>query len=183
MSDAHEQDPKPSLRERVQAQPRWKKIAVGVGVTLLIAGVAFSLMEGDAPSGGSGALSGSGGASFTGEGPELGGGAGKQASSENAWSGGFFKLGFSFFAGFSVGYAARAFLKIALIGCGIAFALLFVLQQADFVSVDWGKFDDLFSNLGGRLKGELERFQSFVTGTLPSAGLAGLGLVTGFKKS
>jgi len=97
------------------------------------------------------------------------------------WSAGFFRLGFSFFAGFSIGMALRTFLKLAVIGSGIALLLLFLLAYVELVTVHWTAIDSLFENLVERVSGEADRFQSFITGSLPSTALAALGLVTGIR--
>ena len=102
---------------------------------------------------------------------------------EPAWSEAFFGLGFSFFVGFAVGYAARAFLKLVLIFVGLFAVGLFLLSYSGFVIIDWDAMDQTFSRFGEAVKGQFGAFRSFITGSLPSAGLAGLGLFAGFKKN
>ncbi|PIE23318.1 MAG: hypothetical protein CSA62_07945 [Planctomycetota bacterium] len=105
-----------------------------------------------------------------------------QDSAQAPWSASFFRLGFSFFAGFSIGLALRSILHLLTIGIGIAFLFLMVLGYFEFISVNWAAFDQLFSSIGERIAGESERFRSFITGSLPSAGLAATGLTIGLRK-
>jgi uncharacterized membrane protein (Fun14 family) len=99
------------------------------------------------------------------------------------WSEAFFKFGFSFFVGFSVGYATRAFLKLVLFLIGGLAICLFLLSYFEFVEVKWQALDDAFTQFGGLFRGQFEKFRTFITGSLPNAALAGLGLFTGFKKN
>jgi uncharacterized membrane protein (Fun14 family) len=100
----------------------------------------------------------------------------------DAWSAGFFRLGFSFFAGFSIGLALRTIFRVMLIGIGIGLLFLFVLEYLEYASVDWDKFDALFESMGQRIAGEAEKFRTFLTGSLPSAGLAATGLIAGLRR-
>jgi hypothetical protein len=52
-----------------------------------------------------------------------------------------------------------------------------------FVEVKWQALDDAFTQFGGLFRGQFEKFRTFITGSLPNAALAGLGLFTGFKKN
>jgi uncharacterized membrane protein (Fun14 family) len=127
-----------------------------------------------------------GGTPDPGGGPSGGGassaeGAGDAA--DGAWSLGFLKMGFSFFVGFSLGYAFRKFLQIALFFAGAFFALMFLLSYQGFVVVQWDVIDLAFSSMVSDLGDQLTRARSFVTGSLPQAGLASLGLVAGYKRN
>lgn len=102
---------------------------------------------------------------------------------EAAYSLGFLKMGFSFFVGFSLGYALRKFLQIALFGAGVFFALMFVLSYAEFVVVQWQVIDLAFQSMVDNLGSQLTHARAFVTGALPQAGLASLGLVAGYRRN
>lgn len=91
--------------------------------------------------------------------------------------------GLSFIVGFSVGFALRTFLKMSLFVAGVVFLAIFGLSYAGFVEVRWDAMEESFNRLVASVEGEVTEFQSFITGTLPSAGLAGLGLFSGFRKS
>ena len=95
----------------------------------------------------------------------------------------FLKLGFSFFVGFAIGYAFRQFLKLALIFVGLQLILLFGLTALGWVTVEWEIMADAWDGFIAQLGGQLESFRSFIAGGLPQAGLASLGLFTGFKRN
>jgi uncharacterized membrane protein (Fun14 family) len=100
-----------------------------------------------------------------------------------SWSPVLLRLGFSFFIGFCVGYALRAFLKISLIVTGTVVLAIFVLSYAELVDVNWSELEGHFTAFAGRARDELSDFTAFVRGSLPSTGLAGFGLFAGFRKS
>lgn len=117
-------------------------------------------------------------------GAEAGGAAGgAEGSGISEYSPAFFKGGLSFFVAFCVGLAARTFLKMSALFLGLVALAVFGLSYMDLVQVDWpaiqGHFDDLASRVGHQVKD----FKGFVNGSLPSAGMASLGLFTGFKKN
>ncbi|MEM7229773.1 MAG: FUN14 domain-containing protein [Planctomycetota bacterium] len=108
------------------------------------------------------------------------------ASTENeyaidVWSPALFKLGFSFFVGFCIGYAVRTFVKVSIIGIGMILLILFGLQYAGLIDVDWNAFQDRYDGIMGWLRAETETFSQFVKGSLPSAGAVAAGLVFGFR--
>jgi uncharacterized membrane protein (Fun14 family) len=92
------------------------------------------------------------------------------------------KLGFGFFAGFCIGYAFRAFLKIGILVTGVLLALLIGLQYAGLISIDWSALDSRYHTLLGWLGGQFETFKHFANGVLPSAGTTLFGLTVGFKR-
>ncbi len=92
------------------------------------------------------------------------------------------KVGFSFFVGFCLGYVFRIFLKIIFIVCGVVFLLLFGLEYASVVKVDWTIINGYYDGFFVWLKPHASSFQEFVKSNLPSAGLATAGLLVGLKK-
>ncbi|MFI4916011.1 MAG: FUN14 domain-containing protein [Phycisphaerales bacterium JB060] len=94
------------------------------------------------------------------------------------WSPAIFRMGFGFFVGFSMAYAFRAFAKFAVVSLGVFFLLLFGLQYAGLIEVQWGAMAERYDSARGWLGAQFDGFTAFVTGALPSAGaaLAGLGL-------
>ena len=94
------------------------------------------------------------------------------------WSPAIFRMGFGFFVGFAMAYAFRAFAKFAVVSLGVFFLLLFGLQYAGLIEVQWGTMAERYDSARGWLGSQFEGFTAFVTGALPSAGaaLAGLGL-------
>lgn len=182
-------------RTYVKTLPRWKKVFIIIGTVMLVVGVTMMFTESPPEivpeSGGTGTGGGESGGALTsnlipGQPGEKGpGGQDPSAgtAAEPAWSEAFFRFGFSFFIGFAVGYAFRAFLKLVMIFAGILAICLFLLSYYGFVKVEWGAMDAAFNQFGGAIKGQMGAFKTFITGSLPNAGLAGLGLFTGFKKN
>ena len=102
--------------------------------------------------------------------------------SEVPWSSALFGGGISFFAAFVLAFAFRSFLRIAMFFLGIWVASLFLLSHLGWLEIHWGIINDQFVLLTSRLGEQFKSISSFVTGSLPKAGLAGLGLLAGFKK-
>lgn len=94
----------------------------------------------------------------------------------------FVKGGFSFLIAFCVGLALRVFFKGTALVVGAIALALFGLQQVGWVTVDWNAMSDWWDQISGKVLAKTEGFRGFMTGNLPSAGLASLGLFTGFKK-
>lgn len=99
-----------------------------------------------------------------------------------AWSPALLKGGLSFFLAFSLGYAFRMFLRIGLFFIGVWAASLFLLSSLGWVEVHWGVIDEAFKTWASGLGDQFRSASSFITGSLPSAGMAGLGLYTGLKR-
>jgi uncharacterized membrane protein (Fun14 family) len=101
-----------------------------------------------------------------------------------AWSPALIKGGLSFFVGFCLGYLLRTFLKVGAIVVGLVFLCLFGLVQLGVVpELDWQVLGDYYGRAVERIRAELAGFKSFAGGSLPAAGMAGIGLLTGFKRS
>lgn len=181
----------PSSRPPIQP---WKRVLLGLAVLSVLVGLGLQAFGGEsAPAGGSSPgvtpggtgneLSGSFLPQSGGEAPTSGSQGSQEAEPEGlaAWSPMFVKGGFSFFVGFCIGYALRAFFKISAIVLGVIFLALLGLQQVGFVEIDWAALSDAWDVLVERLSGEFGGIREFLTGSLPSAALAGLGLFTGFQ--
>lgn len=104
------------------------------------------------------------------------------ASSDARWPGALFRLGFGFFAGFAIGYAARAFLRISILAAGLLLLGLFGLQYAGLISVDWAAMETVFDHVVNWLRTNTADFRNFITGQLPSTAAGLGGLLVGFKK-
>lgn len=94
------------------------------------------------------------------------------------WSPAIFRMGFGFFVGFAMAYALRSFVKVTVVSAGVFFLLMFGLQYAGLVQVQWSAMAERYDTLQDWLLAQVGGFQAFVTGYLPAAGatLAGLGL-------
>lgn len=148
-------------------KPKWPIILAVVAGVLLLAGLGLKLVEPDPPPAGIGAM----GAGLTdGNGAE-----------ESPWAPGFLKMGFSFFVCFAMGYAARKFLKVALIASGVIFALLYGASYMGWLEVKWDVMGTAFDEMVANLKNQFDSMKGFVTGSLPAAGMGAVGLFAGFK--
>ena len=161
--------------------PRWKQVLCATALLATVVGGIWMLTGGTHPIGQGGGGSGVGSTSLV-PGQSTGSGGMAPGSESDPASRGMFRLGFSFIAGFCLGTFLRATLKVATIAIGFWLFLTFLLAYFDLVHVDWQAIDQLWNRFAGHVSQEWGSFQSFVTGSLPAAGLAGLGLFTGFKR-
>jgi uncharacterized membrane protein (Fun14 family) len=91
--------------------------------------------------------------------------------------------GVSFFAGLAIGSVLRIFFKIALAIAGVGFLAVFGLSYLNVIPpIDWKTVDQKAGQVVGQVQEKAQGFlnDSFVS--LPSAGLAGAGLVSGLKR-
>ena len=56
------------------------------------------------------------------------------------------------------------------------------MAKAGWIEPDWAKMDGVYESIMARVKADAASFKDFISGSLPSAGFATLGLLTGFKK-
>ncbi len=101
---------------------------------------------------------------------------------DSPWTPALLRGGLSFLVGFSLAYAVRTFIKIAVFFLGAWAASLFLLASLGWVEVHWTLIDAAFANWSSTIGAQFENAKTFITGSLPSAGMAGLGLVTGFRR-
>jgi uncharacterized membrane protein (Fun14 family) len=99
------------------------------------------------------------------------------------WGPSIFRLGFSFFIGFAIGYAARSFLKILILVIGVVALGLFALHYFGVIEgVNWGGVEDAYDDSMPWIKEQTQSFVAFIQGYLPSAASAGAGLFLGFRR-
>ena len=98
------------------------------------------------------------------------------------WIALFTYMGFSFFAGYVIGFATRTFLKFTFFLAGTALILLFVLQYNNLIDVKWEAFETLYNGLITWISPHLGGLKNFITANLSSAAMAGLGLFWGFRR-
>ncbi len=184
--------------------PFWKKVLVAVAVLFLIVGFSMRSQASEVPEVGdrrveTGSAQGTPtvnglvgndptipiGTAVQGDGLEVGVGVqGVPVESEPAFSYSpfFIKGGFSFLVAFCVGLAVRMFLKVTGLFVGVVALALFLLNKAGWVDVDWQTMSDQWDRLSGTIANQADGMRSFITGSLPAAGLGALGLFAGFKK-
>jgi len=98
------------------------------------------------------------------------------------WSTLLMKLGFSFVVGFSIGYAISGFLKVALFVSGAAFLLLFGLQYAGLIDVNWQGMSGAYDGFVTWLQPHMGNFKEFISSQLPASGTATAGLLMSLKR-
>ena len=91
-------------------------------------------------------------------------------------------MGFSFFVGFTIGYAFRTFLKFVFFISGAIFILLFLLQYNGMININWTIFEGVYDSLIKWISPHLGGLKNFITANLSSAAMAGLGLFLGFRR-
>ena len=153
--------------------PRWKKLTLTAAVgTAVVAGVVSLTHTGHPGHGGGGGLS-SLSAGLTDD---------KSAAAGEPAAKGVFRLGFSFVAGFSLGSFVRAALRVAAIAFGFWLLMTMTLSYYGILTVDWSQMDSLWSRFAANVEKEWASMQTFMTGSLPAAGLATAGLAIGLKR-
>jgi uncharacterized membrane protein (Fun14 family) len=98
------------------------------------------------------------------------------------WSTLLMKLGFSFVVGFAIAYAVAGMLKLVTIGLGLIFLLLFGLQYAGLIDINWAGIETYYDSFVTWIIPHIGNFKDFITSHLPASSMAALGLVIGFKK-
>ena len=98
------------------------------------------------------------------------------------WSGPIMQLGFSFVAGFSLGYALAFFLKLTLVIVGGLLLVLFGLQYVSLVEVNWPGIQTYYEAFVAWMQPRAGGFREFVISNIPAAGMAALGLLLGLRK-
>ena len=175
------------------AEPRaglalWKKVAFALALVVGLVGVGMTQMGGDevAPAAGAsgdpavmpnalgvGPLGG-------GTGGTLGTGAQEEPS---PWGPFFMKGGLSFAVAFAAGYALRTFLKMTIVLFGLVALAIFGLQKLGVIGeIDWTKAQGYWDSLTANVGQQFESFKTFLTGSVPSAGMGTLGLISGFRR-
>ncbi len=98
------------------------------------------------------------------------------------WGGPIMQLGFSFVAGFSIGYALASFLKIVALFAGGLLLILFGLQYVDLIDVNWLGIEGYYNALMAWMQPHAGSFREFIVENIPTAGVAALGLLVGLRK-
>lgn len=93
----------------------------------------------------------------------------------------FLKLGFSFIVGLAVGYALKVAFKIALIVGGLVLVLLFGLQYADIIEVNWAGIESNYDSFVGWLGAYAGALKDFMARNLSNAASFTAGLLLGLR--
>lgn len=178
--DSPERAPNPANRTLAQwlrDMPRWKKIALGAGLGVVVLGAVWSLVSTGNASGGTGGGQSGLTAQFAPDGKAIVGGPAEEPAAK-----GVFRLGFSFLAGFCIGSFIRAALRVVAIAVGFWLLMTVVLSYFGLVVVDWHAIENVWDRFAANVEHEWGNFQQFLTGSLPAAGLAVGGLAIGLKR-
>lgn len=98
------------------------------------------------------------------------------------WSPAFLKGGLGFFVAFILGFALQAFARLFALFLGLFFLGILGLSSMGWVTIEWQIAQEQFMTFPAVLSQQFSGFESFLQGSLPSVGLAGLGLFAGLKK-
>ncbi len=100
----------------------------------------------------------------------------------SGWPPAMVKGGLSFVVAFAIGFALRLFIRLSMIYLGLVCLTLLGLSWLGWVEIHWAVPGDQFETLASGLREQFESFRSFLQGSLPAAGMAGLGLFAGLRK-
>jgi uncharacterized membrane protein (Fun14 family) len=164
--------------------PTWKKLLLALSGVFVIVGLGLAFVGSRQDEGGNARVQSTPGSLLTGESAPSGDASAGTSSDDGVTSLSpfFVKGGLSFFVGFCLGYALRSFFKVSAIVVGVIALAIFGLSYAGALDVDWTTIDAGFDRIVASIKEQASGFKTFITGSLPSAGLATLGIVTGFKR-
>ena len=86
-------------------------------------------------------------------------------------------MSFSFFAGWSIGFALKTVMKIILLIAGLIIGSIIVLQYVEIIpAVNWERVSELFQAATASIKAEGSSIFDFASGKLPAAASFGIGL-------
>ena len=191
----HDPSTTPSTGPRFREFPRWKKVLLTVAVFMLLIGLAMHVYGRLSPGGGANGRDGTPedqrsltlgqGQSFL---PQKGdplpeATTDSERGEVNDWSPVLMRGGMSFLLGFCVGFALRAFFRISAVFVGLVVLAVLGLDYAGAADINWVAIQEWFNTTLGSLKEQTSGFRSFVAGSIPTVGMTGVGLFTGFKKS
>ena len=102
---------------------------------------------------------------------------------EGQWIAAISIMTFSFFAGWSIGFALKTILRILLLVAGVILLAIFALQYVEIIpSVNWDRVAELFQIGINKTKGEGTLFFKWLAQQLPIASAVIAGLYFGFNK-
>ena len=98
------------------------------------------------------------------------------------WSPAMVRGGFGFFVGFAVGLVLRIFFRVSVVIIGLNLLMLFAFSYFGWLEVRWDTIEMQISEWMVAIEAEFSEFKTFIAGSLPTVGLSGAGLITGFRK-
>lgn len=165
-----------SLRGWIGDMPRWKKLSVITATAVMVTGVVLMIAD-------PGTTAAEGGAAGAALQSNLADGQPDSATTApEPAARGVFRLGFSFISGFALGSFLRAAVRIASIALGFWLAMTIGLAYFELVTVNWEGVDSLWSHFVANIESEWGSFRTFITGSLPAAGLVTVGFAMGIKR-
>jgi uncharacterized membrane protein (Fun14 family) len=98
------------------------------------------------------------------------------------WSSGFFlEMGFSFIVGLAVGFALKIAFKIALVLGGALLVVLFALQYAGLIDINWAGMESNYDGLVDWLGAYAGGLKDFMAENLSNTASFTAGLLVGLK--
>ncbi len=192
LSLVEDEEPKKTKSDEAderEPMPSWRTWLAGAALMLgLVGAILYAIgMMGEPPTPADSQSEPAGGFSAQSLTPHSLDGGGSQPATEadlhlTDWSTLLMKLGFSFVVGFSIAYAVSGFLKLSLFVAGLAFLLLFGLQYAGLIEINWHNMEGHYDAFIAWLQPRIGSFREFITSNLPASGMAAAGLVVGFKR-
>ncbi|MGQ0627003.1 MAG: FUN14 domain-containing protein [Phycisphaerales bacterium] len=162
----------------------WAIWALVASVLLMVGGLAVPFVWPTGPTGASVSSAPAGVLGLTGGG-QAGGDTGTAESPQStlaAWSPTIFRLGFSFFACFAVGYALRTFFGFAVAALGFFFLALFGLEYAGLIDVKWGLVQERYDALAETAAREARSAWQAASAYIPAGGAGAAGLFSGWRR-
>lgn len=92
------------------------------------------------------------------------------------------KGGFGLFIGFAIGFAMRAFFRLAVVIMGFYLLVLSMMAYVGWVEIHWNLMENQFTHLVSFLGGQFESFKTFLTGAIPASSLALAGFAIGLRR-
>ena len=164
--------------------PGWARLLLIVSLVVSGLGLGSSLLSGDAGNvrevartveRGAASLSGNPPASD----PDTGAGTEREKKTGSSAA---FRLGFSFAAAFGAAYAARAFVRHALLAVGVFGMALAGLNHTGLIEIRWGEAVRRHDSMASFLGAQTESAKALLTGAVPSSMAAGAGFFAGWRR-
>jgi uncharacterized membrane protein (Fun14 family) len=93
-----------------------------------------------------------------------------------------FRLGLSYLGGFFLGWSLRRFIKWTLLLGGAVILVIGLGRKLGWFDLDWASIEGQVRSSLTWLQGEAGAAKQFLTGYLPSAGAAAIGIFLGFRR-